>query len=260
MFLEERHRAILDCLALNGRISNAEIQERFGVSYDSAKRDLRILEEKGLLKRTHGGAISIWRAGFGGGLAFTAEERVSAGKENDLQIAKQAVSVIQTGDVLYLTSGGIGLLMAQNLPQNLACTIVTTSLPIAEELRKREGITVFVTGGELDKNGSFYDSFTLDILNRLRFDKCFLTSACISVDFGISIQKTRDLGILSAVLGNSKKRYGLYPAEKIGFASILSVCPANQLDVLMTDWEAPEEYLSEFRELGMEVIVVNRPE
>ena len=59
MFIEERHQAILDLLAKNGSILNSEIQEKFDVSYDSAKRDLRILEEKGLLKRTHGGAIPM---------------------------------------------------------------------------------------------------------------------------------------------------------------------------------------------------------
>ena len=49
MFIEERHQAILDLLEEKGSITTAEIQEMFGVSYDSAKRDLRILEEKGLL-------------------------------------------------------------------------------------------------------------------------------------------------------------------------------------------------------------------
>ena len=59
MFIEERHQAILDWLEEKGSISNTDIQEQFGVSYDSAKRDLRILEEKGLLKRTHGGALPL---------------------------------------------------------------------------------------------------------------------------------------------------------------------------------------------------------
>ncbi|WP_029323895.1 DeoR family transcriptional regulator [Butyrivibrio sp. AE3004] len=59
MFIEERHQAILKYLQENGSITNADIQNSFGVSYDSAKRDLRILEEKGLLKRTHGGAIPV---------------------------------------------------------------------------------------------------------------------------------------------------------------------------------------------------------
>ena len=65
MFIEERHRAILDWLKEKGSITTNDIQEQFGVSYDSAKRDLRLLEEKGLLKRTHGGALPLHQVALG---------------------------------------------------------------------------------------------------------------------------------------------------------------------------------------------------
>ena len=55
MFIEERHKKILEMLQKNKSITNQEIQDMFGISYDSAKRDLRLLEEQGMLKRTHGG-------------------------------------------------------------------------------------------------------------------------------------------------------------------------------------------------------------
>ena len=55
MFIEERHEEIIRIIQKEGSITNARIQQEFGVGYDSAKRDLRILEEQGKLKRTHGG-------------------------------------------------------------------------------------------------------------------------------------------------------------------------------------------------------------
>jgi DeoR/GlpR family transcriptional regulator of sugar metabolism len=261
MFIEERHQAILNLLSEQGSVSNTQIQEQFGISYDSAKRDLRILEEKGLLKRTHGGAIPNKSIGSDDGLHdLSAKERVQNIWENYLQVAKKAISTIQPKDVVYITNGGIGFIMAQNMPRDIVCTIVTTSISIAEELRKYDNITVIVTGGEMSKNGSFYDSFTLEIINRLRFDKCFITSACISADFGISIQKTRNVGLINAILNNSKTKYGLYPTEKIGFESIVSICPASKLDFLITDWEASEEDLSLLDEQGIEIIIVDKPE
>lgn len=254
--MEERHQAILILLAQNGSITNAEIQEQFGISYDSAKRDLRILEEKGLLKRTHGGAIPNRKIGFDGGCApLSGRERVPEVKPNYLRIAKRAIAEIRPKDVVYLTGASIGYLIARNLPADLVCTIVTSSIAIAEELRRYETITVLVTGGEMSRNGSFYDDFTIGMINRLQFDKCFLTSACLSSEFGLSVQKTRNLGLVNAVLAHSKKKYGLYPAEKIGFDSIVSICPADRLDMLITDGEALEEDLAAFDELGIEVIV-----
>lgn len=260
MFIEERHQAILTMLNEKGRISTGEIQERFSVSYDSAKRDLRILEEKGLLKRTHGGAIPIKKIGFDGECHdLSAKERVlSTVKENYLEIAKKAVAMIEHKDVVYITGASIGFLMTQNMPADLCCTIVTSSISIAEDLRRYENITVIVTGGEMSRNGSFYDAFTIEMINRLRFDKCFITSACISPKFGISIQKSRNIAVVNAVINNSKIKIGLYPTDKIGFDSIVSICPTNKLDYIVTDWDSSEEDLKEFDEQGIKVIVVEK--
>ncbi len=261
MFIEERHQAILNLLEEKGSVINSEIQEIFGISYDSAKRDLRILEEKGLLKRTHGGAIPNKAVGFGSACHdLSSKERVTEVKDNYLAIAKKAIATIEHNDVIYLTSASIGFIMARNLPVDICCTIVTDSISIAEELRRYDGITVIVTGGEMSKNGNFYDAFTLEMVNRLRFDKCFITSACISAKFGLSIQKTRNVALMNAVLDNSKKRYGLYPTGKIGFESIVSICPANKLDVLITDWDASEEDLTLFNEMGIEVVITEKQE
>lgn len=65
MFIEERHRMILEHLAKNGSITTNDIIEQYNVSYDTAKRDLRILDEKGLLKRTHGGALPLHQVAIG---------------------------------------------------------------------------------------------------------------------------------------------------------------------------------------------------
>lgn len=166
--------------------------------------------------------------------------------------------MIEPRDVVYMTGASIGFLMAQNLPVDLCCTIVTSSISIAEDLRKYKNVTVIVTGGEMSRNGSFYDAFTVEMINRLRFDKCFITAACISPKFGLSIQKSRNIGLLNAVISNSKVTIGLFPTEKIGFDSIVSVCPANRLNYLITDWDASEEDLVAFDEQGIEVVVVEK--
>ena len=252
MFIEERHQEIIRILNENGRISNSEIQETFGISYDSAKRDLRLLEEQGLLKRTHGGAIPARQIGGNVIRNLSPEERVVDIKENYLAIAKEAVKTIEEDDVVYITNASVGYLMAQNMG-DVNCTVVTNSVSIAETLRKNENITVILAGGEMQKNGCFYDSFAVSLINRLRFDKCFITSACVSAKFGLSIQKTRSVELTNAVINNSKKVYGLYPVEKIGFDSVISICPANKLNFIITDSDSSEDDLMQFEELGIEI-------
>lgn len=259
MFIEERHQAILGIIEQQGRISVGEIQTQFGVSVDSARRDLRLLEEQGLLKRTHGGALPLRSIGSGGACHdMSSAERAAQIKENYLAIAKEAAAMIAPKNVVFLTSASIGFLIAENLPVGLACTIVTNSISIAETLRHRETITVIATGGEMHANGCFYDAFALETVSRLRFDKCFITSACISSDFGLSIQKSRNVAITNAVIDSSRSVIGVYPTEKIGFDSIVSICPANRLHRLITDWDAPEEELKKFDELGIAVTVTEK--
>lgn len=257
MFIEERHQAILDWLASKGSITNADIQEAFGVSYDSAKRDLRILEEKGLLKRTHGGALPLRQVAAGRPSGKTIRD-IDQVRDNYLAIAKKAVSMIRNQDVIYLPSATVGLFMAQNLPDHLYLRVVTNSIFIAEELRGREKISVILLGGEMDSHGNCYDAIAVETIRRLRLDKCFLTSACITASFGLSIQKTQAISFFNALLDSAKSSIGLYPKEKIGFDSIVSICPASRLDTLITDWDASEEDLKQFDELGIDVIVVEK--
>ncbi len=257
MFIEERHQAILDILAEKGSITTGEIQQRFCIGYDSAKRDLRILEEKGLLKRTHGGAIPVRQIAAGKPPMVTCKD-ITHVKDNYLAIAMHAVSMIKENDVIFLTSATLGFFMAQNLPQDIKLRVVTNSIVIAEELRTKPLVSVILLGGEMDQKGNCYDAFAIDMIHRLRFDKCFITAAAISAGFGLSIQKSQAISFWNAVIDSSKQTVGLFPTEKIGFESIVSICPSDKLDVLITDWNALEDDLVGFDEQGIQVIVVDK--
>ena len=154
MFIEERHKKILEMLQKNKSITNQEIQDMFGISYDSAKRDLRLLEEQGMLKRTHGGAILRETIGAQYNIGdLTAKERIAKVDPNYLAIAKKAVTCINDNDVIFITGASVGYLMTQNLPHDLNCTIVTNSISIADNLRQYPNITILLLGGQFHKNG-----------------------------------------------------------------------------------------------------------
>lgn len=257
MYIEERHQAILDWLKQNGSISTADIQKQFMVGYESAKRDLRILEEKGLLKRTHGGALPVRQVAAGRPANLTIKDYGEV-KKNYFLIAKRALSMIENNDVIFLFPVTVCYFIAQNLPDHLRIRVVTNSIIIAEELRDRENVSVLLLGGEIDKKGNCYDAIAIDTIKRLRLDKCFISSAAISADFGMSIQKTSAIPFFNAVMDSSKRKIGLFPKEKIGFDSIVSISPAERLDILITDWDALEDELDLFREKGIEVIIVDK--
>jgi len=258
MLIEERHQKILDWLEEKGYISTDEIQEEFQISYDSAKRDLRILEEKKLLKRTRGGALPLRQVGIGRPKGNTAKD-IPVVKENYALIAKKAVTMLRNQDVIYVTSGTVGYFMAQYLPEDLTLRAVTNSIVVAEELRRKPNVSVILIGGEMDDKGCCYDGFAMEMVKKLRFDKCFLTSASLSADFGISMQRTAALPFYNALIEGSKQVIGLYPKEKLGFHSVVSIAPAEKLNLMITDWDASEEDLKLLAEKGIEIEIVEKP-
>lgn len=255
MFIEERHREILKRLNASGTITTAEIQRLFGIGYDSAKRDLRILEEKGLLKRTHGGAISLSAPERKETLRIVKDERPDI-----VSIARYAVSLIKPDEVIFLPASPVGLQMVRGLPDGLSVRVVTNSLALAEEARQRQGTKVFMIGGELDDRGCATDSFATETIRRIRMAKSFITTAGVSAGFGLSVQKSVSVAFWNAVIGSSSAVIGLYPSERFGVDSVFSVCGAQRLSCVITDGRADTARISEFAELGVKVIVADNQE
>lgn len=255
MFIEERHREILKRLNASGTITTAEIQRLFGIGYDSAKRDLRILEEKGLLKRTHGGAISLSAPERKETLRIVKDERPDI-----VSIARYAVSLIKPDEVVFLPASPVGLQMVRGLPDGLSVRVVTNSLALAEEARQRQGTKVFMIGGELDDRGCATDSFATETIRRIRMAKSFITTAGVSAGFGLSVQKSVSVAFWNAVIGASSAVIGLYPSERFGVDSVFSVCGAQRLNCVITDGRADTSRISEFAESGVKVIVADNQE
>jgi DeoR/GlpR family transcriptional regulator of sugar metabolism len=256
IFIEERHQKILEWLESNGRISANEIQNMYEVSFDTARRDLRILGDKGLLRRTYGGALSLKQ-----NKKVIPEEADASNLElhANKAIAMKAASVVQEQDVIFIAAATIGHVLAENLPRNFFITVVTNSIIVAEYLRTSKNVRVIVTGGEMDETGKCLDILTIEAIRRMRFDKCFITSTSISADFGLSIKSSDYVEFTNAIINSSKKSIGLYTAEKIGYESIISICPSNKLDVLITNWDASHDELKKFDEQGIEVITADNP-
>ncbi|HBB28144.1 MAG TPA: DeoR/GlpR transcriptional regulator [Clostridiales bacterium] len=258
MFIEERHQEILNIIKTSGRISIGEIQEKFEVSAESARRDLRILEEKGLLKRTHGGAIPITQVN-----ALPPRHRdmknMSINANYD-SIAKKAVTFINENDIVYLTSGSLGFIMLNHLPKDFSYTLVVNSATLADELKYWDNITVYITGGKMRMHGttSLVDSFATAFVKNMHFDLCFITGAGIEADFGFSNGTDETATFQRTVIQNSRKKILMLPNHKVGVKAFIKVCDTNSFDTLITDWDAVEDELIKIEEKGVEVVIVEK--
>lgn len=254
MFMEERQKDIVRRVNESGRILVTEIQSIYQVSADCARRDLRLLESRGLLQRTHGGAIAVDRRGIYPEETYT-PKKLPKEKEGYLAVARQALTCINDRDVIFLTSSSVGYYMALHFPDNIKATALTNSITVAEALRERENVSVILLGGEMSRRGNCHDFYTIQMVKNIRIDKAFLSHTGLSPEFGASIHDSAGVAFGRAVMENSRINIGLYPSEKLGKNSVHSVCRAEDYDLVITDENAPEDFLAQMAEMKVKVDV-----
>ncbi|MBE6578193.1 MAG: DeoR/GlpR transcriptional regulator [Ruminococcaceae bacterium] len=253
MFIEERHEKILETIRKKGKITIGEITASFGISDESARRDLRMLEQRGLCKRTHGGAIIPGQVG----MRPPADREFESMPVFDTyrEIARAGAKKIQAGDTVYLTGGSLGYLMLEYLPRNFPYTLVINSVDLGKMLRGFDNVEVYLAGGKMRQSGSLVDSMATEFVSRLHFDLCLITGAGLTAEFGLSNGTGETAAFQQAVIRNSRRKCLLMPGVKVGTDAFVKVCDADAFDEVITDWECVEEHILRLEEKGLHVTV-----
>lgn len=257
MFIEERHQEISDTVRSKGKITIAEITSKYGISDESARRDLRLLEQKGICKRTHGGAISIQQISVRPPVNRDFENMPIF--DNYREISRAATARICKNDTVYLTSGSFGHIMTSFLPRDIHYTVIVNSVDIGKELRSFDNIDVYIAGGKMRQSGSLVDSLANEFVSRLHFDLCFITGAGLTADFGLSNGTDETATFQRTVIKNSRKKCLVIPSSKIGVDSFIKVCDVEAFDSIITDWDCVEDQITAIEKHGIKVTVVEEP-
>jgi len=218
------------------------------------RKDLNKLDEMGLLKRTHGGAIAIVNVQFEPSLF----ERECKNLQLKSRIGRLAVDLIKDRETIILDSGTTTYQIAKNIKKKNfnELTIITNSIPIAYELMNRPNIHLIVLGGECRSlTGALVGSFTEDMLRSLYVDKVFLGTNGLSLERGLTAPNPTEAHTKTIMVKSAKKRIGVLDHTKIGQEYLVSFCPLSSLDVLIIDREVPSEYVELFKSEGIEVLL-----
>lgn len=251
-FKEERWQAILGILTELGRIRVGRLAERLGVSEATVRRDLDAMQARGLLQRTHGGAMRPQPATFE--VSFD-ESRTRALAEKRA-IGRRAAALVGEGDSIIIESGSTTLEFARCLGELRHLTVLTNSLAIARELSANDSIEVMILGGSLRRqSASLVGSWVSEILQNVRVDKAFLGANGISAEFGISAPNPFTAESRRAIIAAARERVALADHSKLGIELLHRVAPLTALDILVTDAAADDAQLLPIREAGVEVLV-----
>ncbi|WP_152393852.1 DeoR/GlpR family DNA-binding transcription regulator [Paenibacillus guangzhouensis] len=250
MFAEERREKILALLHQQKRVLAKELAETFQVSIDSIRRDLSMMEEQGLLQKTHGGAIPAMKVRQS---PPPPEQRYGVGSPEAHAVAKLAVSYIRDKDTIFIGSGSTAYALLKHLPDHMPLTIVTNCMRVADELRGREWIDTYFVGGLVKASGNITDVLAIEFIRQFKFDMSFITGGGIS-DEGIFVATPEVAAFARAVSSISRRCIGIATHHAVGQDGFAKAGQIEDLDVLITDDQADQEVIERIRLLGVKVI------
>jgi len=252
MLSEERRSTILEILAQHHRILVAEMSRRLGTSHVTIRKDLEVLERRGLLHRVHGGAIAANPSVLD--LALTEKERMHTREKE--RIARAAAKLIEEGDVIILDSGSTTMAIARLLKVRKGITIITNAINIASELAASDN-EIILTGGTLrEKSFSLVGPLSEGSIARLTADKLFLGVDGISFECGYTTPNLLEADINRLMLRAATQVIVTADSSKFGRKSLGVIAGLSAGHKIITDDHIAAGDLQRLRDLGIEVITV----
>ena len=243
MLTEERYSVILEMVKQNKSVKLPELCERLGASESTVRRDLTQLDEKGLLKKVHGGAISAEDRSFSV-VEQDVEAKSKLFNEEKIAIARYAASLVEDGDFVFLDAGTTTGYMIDFLPEKNV-TFVTNAFVHAKRLAQR-GFTVYIPAGEIKlTTEAIVGAECVNSLQSYNFTKSFLGANGISLAVGVSTPDRNEASVKSAAVQNSRIAYILSDHSKFGQISAVTFAKLGRVR-LITDKlsEENKKYIS----------------
>ncbi len=249
----ERQYKITELLHHRNKVSIEEISLLFEVSKVTVRKDLNHLHRENLLIRTHGYAIS------NKALSITPLLTERNADENSLKvaIANTAAHEINNGDSIFLASGAITLEIARNLSNKENLTIMTNCLKIATGLARYESFDVMCTGGSISKQSlSFHSRAAEESLNNFRFHKLFIEIGHFGIDKGITTNSEAEACIKRKICECSSQIIAVADSSKLYEYGVHLIKQSKEIDVLFTDKNIPERYISALVDHGVALYII----
>lgn len=249
----ERQQAILDLLDKKQSVQVNDLVALFAVSEMTIRRDLDILERKGLLRRVHGGAVSNRGRSYEPPFML----RSSANVEAKQRIGRAAAQLVKNGDSLMLDVGTTTLEVARNLKDHQDLSVITPSFHIAATLVEHPDIRLILTGGILRRGElSLVGHLAERAIQDFYVDKLFMGVGGVDFKAGFTEFNLEDTLVKQAMLRQAKDITVVVDSSKFGHVALNAIAPLQAADRIITDTGIPAEIGEEIEALGIDLILV----
>ena len=248
----ERRQSILEKIHKQGSIRVEDMAKTYAVSEVTIRNDLKYMEERGLVHRSHGGALIRQNVGFDHPLAEKQRLRMTEKRE----IAKTAAELVENGDSIILDSGTTTFEMLNHLGDRSDITILTNAVNIAYAAISLPNIQTLLTGGFLRKKSfSLVGPDAEELLSKYYVDKLFIGVDGLDLEYGISTPNPEEASLNRIMVSISREVIVVADSSKFGRSSLSKICGVDAITKLITDRNIDPEFKRSLEAQGIEVIV-----
>lgn len=251
--LTQRHQHIITKLKKEGIVKVIDLCSELNVSSVTIRKDLKLLEDKKLLYRNHGGATKSD--------PYTADrpvnEKEKINPDEKSRIGRAAAELIQPDDCIIIASGTTVLSLAKNIYLDESLTVITAALNIAAELMHHPQIEIIQLGGLLRKSSSSVTGrYAEKILEDFSCSKLFLGVDGIDIDFGLTTTNIMEAQLNRKMIETAQKTIVLADSSKFGKRGFGKICRIEDIDQIITDSGISDHMAETLKSMGIEVTVV----
>ncbi|GAB2623588.1 DeoR/GlpR family DNA-binding transcription regulator [Belliella aquatica] len=253
MTISERHKFILDRLNEAGIVHVADLSKELDVTVVTIRKDLKLLEDKGLLYRSHGSATLS--------SPYVNDKPVNEKKlvrvEEKIRIAQAAVGLVEKNEAIIIGSGTTVVSFAQMLPKNQKLTVLTAAMNVTLALIDAADVEIVQLGGVVRKSSSsVVGNYAEEMMRNFACSKLFLSVDGISLDFGLTTSHMMEAHLNAQMIQSVQKTIVLVDSSKFGKKGFGKICNLEDIDMIITDAGIPDHYKEKIEEMGIEVKVV----
>lgn len=251
MYAEERQQEILRRARADGRVDVVALAEAFGITSETVRRDLTVLERSGLIRRVHGGAIPVERLSFEPALA--ARDAVMTTEKE--RIAKAALAELPKDGAVIIDAGTTTGRFAAVLPPDRELTVIVNSPPLATMLAVRPNLNVILLGGRVrGKTLATVDDWALRPLRNLYVDVAFMGTNGASPERGLTTPDIAEAAVKQAMIAAARRAVVLADHTKVGNDYLARFGALADIDVLVTDTGLDDGLCAEIEAAGPRVV------
>jgi DeoR family transcriptional regulator of aga operon len=253
MLTEERRQHLLAVIHRDGRVVVSEIAELLGISRMTIRKDLDHLETKGLVQRTHGGALVLQ---VGTPLPLALQDNEDHQAKAKQRIADAAIKLVSEGQCILLDSGTTTTTVARALRVFSFLTVVTNAVNIAAELATTD-FDVILIGGTMRKNSfALVGPLAEDVLREIHADILFLGVDGFDPRVGLTTPNVLEARINRAMVRAATKVVVVCESTKFNQSNLSLIVPTSEIHVVITDKHISEDDAQILREKHVEMICV----